>query len=316
MVAAPFIAYADPDWYVVAVSSSPRALTVGEALADGAAKLRTSGSPSPRLDAELLIAHVTGHDRSWVLAYPEASLGETAAFAAALARRAAGEPIAYIRGFKEWRSLRIRTDARALIPRPETELLAEEAIAAISGRLARTSAPPIVAWEVATGSGAIAVALAIHFRAALTSGRVQLVASDVLPEALELAAENLAVHDATANVTLIRADLLAPAGGSLPRPNVIVANLPYVSSSEVAGRHGSLAFEPRMALDGGRDGLDVLRRLMDQLPARGAAGASILLEIGADQAGVVVALAPPGASVSVIRDLAGLDRIVRVEMPD
>ena len=289
--------------------------TIGAALADGTKRLRTSGSPSARLDAELLLAHVTGHERSWVLAHPEAALGEAAAFAAALERRAAGEPIAYIRGYKEWRSLLIRTEPRALIPRPETELLADEAIAAISRRLTRTSAPN-VAWEVATGSGAIAVALAIHFRAELAAGGVRLIASDVSLKALELAAENLATHDATVDVTLIRGDLLEPAGGPLPRPDVIVANLPYVRSSEVAGRHGSLAFEPPIALDGGPGGLDVLRRLMDQLPDGAAAGASVLLEIGADQADAVVALAPPGASVSVVRDLAGLDRVARVEMPD
>lgn len=289
--------------------------TIGALLVEAAHRLRVSGSPSARLDAELLIAHVSGHDRSWILAHPEAPLGEAAAFAAALERRAAGEPIAYIRGFKEWHSLRIRTDPRALIPRPETELLADAAIAAIARRRSLSSAPLIV-WEVATGSGAVAVALAIHFGDAMTSGRLRLIASDAAPEALELAAENLAAHAVAADVTLVRADLLEPADGSLPRPDVIVANLPYVPSSEVAGRHGSLAFEPRLALDGGSDGLGVLRRLMDQLPARAAPGARVLLEIGAGQADAVMKLAPAGASVSMIRDLAGLDRVVRVEMPD
>ncbi|MEO7295938.1 MAG: peptide chain release factor N(5)-glutamine methyltransferase [Candidatus Limnocylindria bacterium] len=297
------------------MSSSSSALTVGEAIAAGVAKLRASGSPSARLDAELLIAHVDGHDRSWILAHPEAPLGEAAAFAAALERRAAGEPIAYIRGYKEWHSLRIRTDRRALIPRPETELLADEAIAAIARRGSRRAAPLIV-WEVATGSGAVAVALAIHFRADLAADRMRLIASDVAPEALELAAENFAAHAVAADVALFRADLLEPAEGSLPRPDVIVANLPYVPSSGLADRHGSLAFEPPLALDGGRDGLGVLRRLMDQLPARAAPGASVLLEIGADQGDAVMTLAPAGASASLIRDLAGLDRVVRVEMPD
>lgn len=288
---------------------------IGAALADATKRLRISGSPSARLDAELLLAHVTGHDRSWVLAHPEAPLGETAAFDTALERRAAGEPIAYIRGYKEWRSLLIRTDPRALIPRSETELLADEAIAAISRRVSRSTASVLV-WEVATGSGAIAIALAIHFRADLAAGRMRLIASDAAPAALELAAENLAAHAVAADVTLIRADLLEPAGRALPRPDVIVANLPYVPSSELADRHGSLAFEPPMALDGGPDGLDVLRPLMDHLPNRAARAASVLLEIGAGQADAVVALAPPRASVSVVRDLAGLDRVVRVEMPD
>ena len=118
-----------------------RSTSVGAALArQGPASGR--GSPSARLDAEVLLAHATGRDRSWILAHPEAELDADAgaAFAASLDRRAQGEPIAYIRGFKEWRSLRIRTDARALIPRPETELLAEAAMAEIADRLTRDDA--------------------------------------------------------------------------------------------------------------------------------------------------------------------------------
>ncbi|MGH2382899.1 MAG: N5-glutamine methyltransferase family protein [Candidatus Limnocylindria bacterium] len=291
------------------------ARTIGAVLADGTERLRTSGSPSARLDAEVLLAHVTGQDRSWVLAHPDAAVDEPAAFASALDRRATGEPIAYIRGFKEWRSLRIRTDARALIPRPETELLAEEAMTAIAARLTRDTAP-IVAWDVATGSGAVAVALAIRFRSPLAFGRLRLIGSDVSPEALELTSENLAAHGVDANVTLSCADLLEPAGGPLPRPDIIVANLPYVPSEEVAARHGSMAFEPRLALDGGPDGQALLRRLLDELPDRAAPGASALLEIGAGQADAVAAMAPAGTSVSMVADLAGIDRVARVEMPD
>lgn len=297
------------------MNRAAEALSVGAALTDAVRRLRLTDSPTPRLDAELLLAHVTGHDRSWVLAHPEVRLDEVAVFEAVLERRAAGEPIAYIRGFKEWRSLRIRTDARALIPRPDTELLADEAITAIAARLTRDTAA-VVAWDVATGSGAVAVALAIRFRSALALGRLRLVGSDVSPEALELASENLAGHGVDANVTLSRADLLEAAGGPLPRPDVIVANLPYVPSEEVAARHGSMAFEPRLALDGGPDGLTLQRRLLHELPGRAAPGATILLEIGAGQADAVAAMVPPGASVSMVADLAGIDRVARVQMPD
>ena len=287
---------------------------VGAALTDGTRRLRIAGSPSARLDAEVLLAHVTGHDRSWVLAHPDAALDEGRAFEVALERRTAGEPIAYIRGFKEWQSLRIRTDPRALIPRPETELLAEAAMAEIATRLARND-EPISVWEVATGSGAVAVALALRFRSALTLGRLVLVASDVSPEALELAAENLAAHEASSLVTLSCADLLETAGGTLARPDVVVANLPYVASAEVDGRQGSLGYEPRLALDGGPDGLALLRRLLADLPAQTAEGATVLLEIGGGQVDAITALAPAGASVSVIADLARLDRVVRLAMP-
>jgi release factor glutamine methyltransferase len=249
-----------------------------------------------------------------LLANPEAELDEPAAVAAALARRAEGEPVAYIRGFKEWHALHLRTDARALIPRPETELLADAAIAEIAARLTRDG-EPLVAWDVATGSGAVAVAVALRFRQALTLGRLALIASDLSPDALELASENLAEHGVDSLVGLACADLLDPAGETLSRPDVVTANLPYVSSADVDERRGSLGFEPRIALDGGPDGLVLLRRLMADLPHRAAAGATVLLEVGVDQANTIGAMVPAGASVTVVPDLAGLDRVVRIDLP-
>ena len=289
-------------------------MLIGEAIAQGTERLRSRGDGTPRLDVEVLLAHVVGRDRSWLLAHPEAAVDDPAAFESALARRAEGEPVAYIRGFKEWHSLRIRTDARALIPRPETELLAEAAMEEIAGRLTRDD-EPVIAWEVATGSGAVAVALALRFRQALTLGRLRLIASDASPDALELAAENLAAHGVERLVSLACADLLSPAAGSLPRPEVVVANLPYVSSAEVDARLGSLGFEPRIALDGGPDGLQLLRRLLDEAPRRTAPGATVLLELGVGQVDAIAQLAPPGASVTVVPDLAGLDRVVRLQLP-
>lgn len=248
-----------------------------------------------------------------MLAHPEVELGTNvaAAFEVALERRAAGEPIAYIRGFKEWHSLRIRTDRRALIPRPETELLADATIAEIARRLARDDAP-VVVWEVATGSGAVAIAIALHHREALEVGRATLIASDASAEALELAVENLAAHRVESLVTTAFADLLGPAGGLLPWPDVVVANLPYVTTAEVDARHGSLGYEPRIAVDGGPDGLDILRRFFVDLPARAARAATVLLEIGVGQVEAISALVPPGASVAVVPDLAGLDRVLRI----
>jgi release factor glutamine methyltransferase len=290
---------------MIATSSS-----IGEALTAATRRLREAGQPTPRLDAELLLAHVTGRDRTWLLAHPEAGLEEGDAFSAAVERRASGEPVAYIRGFKEWRSLRILTDPRALIPRPETELVVEAAAAEIRARGERA-----VVWDLATGSGAIAVALALDFRDALADGRMRLIASDASREALELAAENLEAHGVADAVELAEADLLGPAGDRLPRPDVVTANLPYVSSAEVDERLGSLGFEPRIALDGGPDGLDLLRRFFADAPLHAAPGATLILELGVDQVAAITQLGPVGASVSVVPDLAGLDRVVRIELP-
>jgi release factor glutamine methyltransferase len=290
--------------------------TLAMVVADAAERLRTAGSPTARLDAELLVAHLLGRDRAWLHAHPEAIIAaqESAEVSRSVERRVAGEPIAYIRGFKDWFSLRILTDARALIPRPETELLAEAAIAEIAARLARDGST-IAVRDVGTGSGALALALALRFRTSMALGRVQLAASDTSPEALELAAENLAAHGVASLVTLALADLLDSAGGRLPAPDVLVANLPYVPTDEVASRAGSLRYEPHAALDGGPDGLDVVHRLLTQLPERLAPGGVALLEIGAGQAEAVRALAEElrvRCAISSMPDLAGIDRVVRI----
>jgi release factor glutamine methyltransferase len=287
--------------------------TVGDLLAGATAALRESGSPTPRLDAEVLLAHASGCDRSWLLAHPEAAVGD-APFEELLTRRLAGEPIAYLRGYKEWRSLRIRTDARALIPRPETELLFELAVDEIRTRMARDD-EPIVAWEPATGSGAVTLALALRFREGIALGRLRLIASDISADALELAAENLQSHGVQALVDLACADLLEAAGASLPRPDVVIANLPYGPTDEALAPERGLGHEPRVAIDGGPDGLEILRRLLESAGERVAPGGTLLLEIGIGQAEAVGALAPSGATTSVERDLAGIERVVRIQLP-
>ena len=289
----------------------------GAALAEAIERLRAAGSPTPRLDAEILVSHALERDRAWLLAHLDEPMSTHAGteLEAWVERRAAGEPIAYIRGFKEWYGLRVATDRRSLIPRPETELLTDTAIADIAERMGRHR-QPILAWEVGTGNGAVAVVLARRFRSALNLGRLRLVASDVSPDAVELAAENLAAHGLEALVTLAVTDLLDPVGSVAGNPDVVVANLPYLHTAEVETGLGSLGWEPASALDGGPDGLAVIRELMARLPERLAAGGSVVLEIGEDQAASILALAValPGAwSISTVRDLAGHERIVRLE---
>lgn len=297
--------------------SPTRPATAGSTLVSAVERLREAGSPTPRLDAEILVAHALERDRAWLLAHLDEPMPARAKanLAGWIERRAGGEPIAYIRGFKEWYGLRLATDRRSLIPRPETELLADAAIGDIADRMARDDRP-ILAWEVGTGGGAVAVVLARRFRSALALRRLRLVASDVSPDAIGLAAENLATHGLNQLVTLAVADLLDPLGSIPESPDVVVANLPYLRSSEVETGLGSLGWEPAAALDGGPDGFAVIRRLLDRVPQRLAADGSVLLEIGEDQAGSIRALAAglSGAwSVSTLRDLAGNERIIRLE---
>jgi release factor glutamine methyltransferase len=304
-------------------------LRAGALMSSAAARLTDSGSETARLDAELLVSHAFARDRTWLHAHPDATLDEEGArdLDAWIERRAAGEPVAYIRGFKEWFGLRVATDSRALIPRPETELLAESAIAEIAARLVRDE-EVVSVWDVATGSGAVALALALRFRAALALGRMRLVASDLSPDAMELASENLAGHGVAQFVTLQVSDLLGADGGRPGAPaasdrpllaDLVTANVPYVTTAEVEAAPGSLRYEPRLALDGGRDGLDVLRRLVAQLPERLASGGVALLEVAARQAAAVRGEAerlPISVAVTQIPDLAGIERVVRIARLD
>jgi release factor glutamine methyltransferase len=295
----------------------PRA-RAGRLVTDAAEALRAAGIPTPRLDAELLVGHAFGRDRAWLHAHPDAELpaSELTTLDGWVERRASGEPIAYIRGFKEWLSLRIATDARALIPRPETELLAEAAITEVAARLVRDDAPMLV-WEVATGSGAIALAIALRFRTAIALGRLRLAASDASAEATELAAENLDAHGVGGMVTLACGDLLEPAAMSGRWPDLVIANLPYLTSAEVAAGTGSLAWEPSWALDGGADGLHLLRRLIAELPGALPDDGVALLEVGQGQASAVrelVAALPVRTSITTLADLAGIERVVRVAL--
>ena len=292
--------------------------SVGAAVREAAERLRASGSPTPRLDADVLAAHVLGRDRAWLIAHDEAPMPAEAAadLARRVERRAAGEPVAYIRGFKEWLSLRILTDARALIPRPETELLAEAAMAEIAERLATRAQHerPLVAWDVGTGSGCVAVALGLRFCGAVSQGRLRLIASDVSRDAVGLASANLAAHELTTVVELVASDLLAAVDGGFPLPDVVVANLPYIPHDEVPLLPVAASFEPLDALDGGIGGLELVGALIAQLPERLAPGGCALLEIGAEQLPDVRAEAAfRGLTVDrTFTDLAGVERVVRV----
>ncbi|MFH1475136.1 MAG: HemK/PrmC family methyltransferase [Chloroflexota bacterium] len=298
--------------------------TIGEHLAAGVERLRASGSESARLDAELLLANALGVERTTVLAHPDGAVGPEAAARLLdhLSRRAAGEPVAYIRGVKEFHGVALAVDARAQIPRPETELLVDLALGAIGDRLARAprppGTPPLAVADVGTGSGAIAVALAVALRRRAMLGEVEIVASDASTEAADLARENAVAQAVGDRVGVAVADLLPPAGrpaGLLVVParfDIVCANLPYIPSSVVPELPVAASFEPHAALDGGPDGLDVIRRLLTVLAERVVADGITLLEIGDDQGPelrAAVAERLPGWEVRVEPDLSGRLRV-------
>ena len=325
--------------------------TVRELLTSGTTRLRASGSESARLDAELLLAWAIGVERIGVLAHPEAPVGANAAatYEAAVARREAGEPVAYIRGIKEFFGMAFAVDRRALIPRPETELLVSEAEFEVAWRLTSgprpAGTPNVRVVDVGTGSGAIAIALAAVLRRRRMLPEVTIVATDSSPEALQLARENAVGHGLADSIEFAAADLLAvsrpaatdgrtsaalegPAEDASPAPtegsaapdfstfDLVLANLPYIPSAEIGRLPVAASFEPRVALDGGPDGLAVVGRLLEQLPAALAADGSALLEIGFDQGAAVeglVAALPGEWSCRIQEDLSGRPRLAHVE---
>jgi release factor glutamine methyltransferase len=280
--------------------------TIAQALAWATHDLRAA-SETPRLDAELLLAHVLGWERARLLAEGPRSLTHAQAdtFRALIARRAALEPVAYLVGHKEFYGIDLMVDKRVLMPRPETELLVDLALG-LARRMPGDR--PVSIVDVGTGSGAIAIALALHLPAA------QIDAIDISPEALALAQQNLERHSLSGRVRLLQGDLLDP----ISEPaDLIAGNLPYTILSEID--EGVRRHEPHLALDGGADGLDLYRRMLQQAPALLRPGGAILLEIGATQAAAMIDLARqafPSAGMSVHRDLAGHDRVFVIRTSD
>jgi release factor glutamine methyltransferase len=299
----------------------PRRQRVNELLADATERLEAAGSETARLDAEVLLASVLGIDRSGLIAHPEAvlSTGQQEMYEANVVRREAGEPVAYIRGLKEFFGVAISVDERVLIPRPETETLVELALARITADLTgapRDTSDPYLVWDVGTGSGAIPVAIASELRRRRYGDAVRFLASDISGEARDVATLNVVSHGLAHLFTFAEGDLteVAPAP---PYPvDLLLANLPYIPATMVPDLPVATSFEPASALDGGSDGLDLIRRLLPRVPEVVVPGGTALLEIGGDQGEAVTAVAAsalPDWSCTVHPDLSGSARVAQLE---
>lgn len=259
----------------------------------GAARLAAAGVETPRLDAELLLAAAAGATRSEILAGLIDPTGAADAYDAWILRRAAREPLAYITGTQGFRRIDLAVDSRVLIPRSETELLV--AVVKIDR--------PCEILDVATGSGAVALALADELPDATVT------ACDISAGALKVARTNAEALSAK-NVRLIESDLLEGVEGSF---DAIAANLPYVQAGDIAGLQPEVAdYEPRLALDGGADGLDLVRRLAAGALAQLHPGGLIALEIGMGQAEATEQILLANGLIDTERhkDLAGIERVI------
>jgi release factor glutamine methyltransferase len=265
--------------------------SIRDALESAVIALTAAGCETPRLDAELLLAAAMGVDRAVIVSDPGRGIEPDAArrFMDFAARRREREPVAYILGSKGFRSIELAVDARVLIPRPETEHLVEAVLDLPRGAQV---------CDVGTGSGAIALALKAE------RPDLDVVATDASGDALDVARAN--ATRLGLDVAFFEGDLLADVPGPV---HAVVSNPPYVEDgAELAPE--IVRHEPALALRAGPDGLDVIRRLV---PAAAAADARVVaLEIGAGQVGAVRALMGESGfeSVSVVRDLAGIERVV------
>ena len=256
------------------------------------------------LEAEVLLAHALKITRTQLLTEPDVELKKRQedTFKTFIKRRVKGEPNAYITGRREFYGLDFLVDNRVLIPRPETEILVEQAILQ-----AKNYANPVIV-DVGTGSGAIAVCLAKNIPAA------EIYAVDISRAALKTAARNCEKHEVTDIVKLLQGDLLEPAPAAV---DIIVANLPYVITDEVS-KVTTAGFEPAGALDGGPDGTDVIKRLCVQANEKLSAKGRLLLEVGIGQSQKVSEIIRDkrsGVKIEIVTDLRGIERVVCATLP-
>jgi release factor glutamine methyltransferase len=275
----------------------------GAAIAAASARLARAGVTSARLDAELLMAAALGVSRTAVIvgtpAIDAAALGR---FERMVARRAAREPLAYILGQREFFSLDFAVLPGVLIPRPETETVVEAALDFLSRRSSAT------VLDIGTGSGAIAIAIAKHAPGA------RITAVDVSKVSLEVADDNAQRHRCSDRIAFLEGDCFSALDGNGSPFDLIVSNPPYIAEAELAALAPEVRdFEPRIALEGGCDGLEFYRKIASGLVRWLVDGGEVILEVGAEQADAVdTMMRTAGCETSErLRDLSGIERVVR-----
>ena len=272
-------------------------------------RLKAAGVPSPRMNAELLIKFTLDCDRAYLYAHPERELtsDETQRYDEALARRAIGVPAQYITGHQEFWGMDLIVSPAVLIPRPETEHIVETVLELAKSTVERRASPPVIV-DVGTGSGAIALALAKELPAA------EIHATDISPEALEVATANAARHELTSRIKFHQADLLE---GFPPASfNFVVSNPPYVGESEEDSVQLEVRkFEPRTAVFAGPTGLEIIERLIPQARLTLKPGGWLIFEISGTIAEAVRHNLAGWAEVRLTNDLQGIARVAAVKKP-
>lgn len=282
-------------------------MTLIQALQQSARTLSVNGIEDSHIEARVLLGHITKLSPVQIYTQTEQALSreQERALYELIERRLRREPTAYIVNRREFYSIDFYIDSRALIPRPETELLVDTALEFSKNTC--PPSPPLIA-DIGTGCGAIAISLALNLP------HSKIYATDISHSALEVARLNCEHHKVTRQVTLLQGDLLEP----VPEPvDLIVANLPYVRSSELGNLSPEITgFEPRTAIDGGKNGLKCIRQLLEQTKEKINPQGCLLLEIGQNQEQEVTRLINRylnKVSFTFIRDLNGINRVVKID---
>ncbi len=284
-------------------------MTVLEALNWASDYLREQGIENPRLNAELLLASSMQISREGLYICLQDPLMEDKRerLEGLVLRRGSGEPLQYILGHQEFWSIKLKVDPRVLIPRPETEHLVEEALSILTN-ISSKKIPTVL--ELGTGSGAIAIALAREVE------KISMVATDLSEEALRVAKENSKEAGVAPKIQFVRGDLLHP----FCRREIfdlILSNPPYLSVADLRGLAREVKdHEPMIAIDGGEDGLDFYRKLIDQVPSYLKREGWLLLEVGSSQAGHVSEMIEAEGFFQKpqrVKDLSGIERVVKAQ---
>jgi release factor glutamine methyltransferase len=285
-------------------------MTLAQALQQSAYALSRNGIGDSHNEARILLGHATNLSPVQIYSEPEKILSpeEEDKLQTLIGRRLRHEPAAYMLKQREFYGIDFYVDSRVLIPRPETETLVDAALEYAGNRSNYLPSPLLVA-DIGTGCGAIAISLALNLP------DIKVYATDLSYAALEVAWLNCRHHKVTEQVTLLSGNLLQPLPESV---DLIVANLPYIKNSELPHLSPEIAeFEPRVALDGGRNGLDCIRQLLEQVKKKINTGGCLLLEIGHDQEKDVSHLIHSclkEVNFRFISDFNGINRVVKIDL--
>jgi release factor glutamine methyltransferase len=291
--------------------------SIAEAILQGAHTLRKAGVPEARREAGSMLAHIIGRDRTFILSHADDAIPteQLAEFQSALEARALGEPLQYITGNQEFFGRDFEVTSDVLIPRPETELLVETALALV----AKQEAAPSIC-DVGTGSGCIAITMLLELQQLRHRPDARGVAIDISEGALAVAKRNAARHEVTESMIFVVSDCFAAWDHghqfSAELFDMIVSNPPYVGSGAISSLQREVRdFEPRLALEAGADGLSIIRRLLADAGAFLRTGGHFVFEIGFDQRGAVEELIDPNIwkLLGIYSDLQGIPRVVTLE---